>query len=162
MPSLIEASRPRAGGLVFRQPRAVCLWHWIDAFTIFVMLMSGLMIFNAHPQLYWGKYGANPDHPWLVISDEGQTGFVRVGHLQITTTGLFGLSSGNARAFPSWVTIPSSYNLADARLWHFFFAWFLIVPTSSFYVWGFVRRHFQRDLAPNSHELTPASIWQDI
>jgi Ni/Fe-hydrogenase b-type cytochrome subunit len=162
MPSPNEAGRPDADRLVFRQPRAVRLWHWINAFTIFVMLMSGLMIFNAHPQLYWGKFGANPDHPWLVISDDTQTGFVRVGQLQITTTGSFGLSNGNARAFPSWATIPSSYNLADARLWHFFFAWFLVLPTLGFYVWGFIRRHFQRDLAPDTQELKPASIWQDI
>ena len=29
------------------------------------MLMSGLMILNAHPRLYWGQYGANFDHAWL-------------------------------------------------------------------------------------------------
>ncbi|MEO8167457.1 MAG: TonB-dependent receptor, partial [bacterium] len=33
--------------------------------TLVIMLTSGLMIFNAHPMLYWGKYGANNDYSWL-------------------------------------------------------------------------------------------------
>jgi Ni,Fe-hydrogenase I cytochrome b subunit len=37
----------------------VRLWHWLNAVTVLVLLMSGLMIFNAHPRLYWGQYGAN-------------------------------------------------------------------------------------------------------
>ena len=47
------------GDLVYRQRRAVRLWHWLNALSVTVMLMSGLMIFNAHPELYWGKYGAD-------------------------------------------------------------------------------------------------------
>ena len=34
--------------------------------------MSGLMIFNAHPRLYWGQYGANPDPAWLEIGRDGR------------------------------------------------------------------------------------------
>ena len=36
------------------------------------MLMSGLMIFNAHPRLYWGHYGANYDYAWLEIGSRGE------------------------------------------------------------------------------------------
>ena len=43
------------------------LWHWLNALSVFVMLMSGLMILSAHPRLYWGRYGANADHAWLEI-----------------------------------------------------------------------------------------------
>jgi len=35
--------------------------HWVNALCVFLVLMSGLQIFNAHPRLYWGKYGANSD-----------------------------------------------------------------------------------------------------
>ena len=55
--------------LVKRHRLSTRLWHWLNALTVFVMIMSGLMIFNAHPRLYWGrKYGANADdHAWLEI-----------------------------------------------------------------------------------------------
>ncbi len=29
--------------------------------------MSGLQIFNAHPELYWGQYGADADHSFLAL-----------------------------------------------------------------------------------------------
>ena len=59
---------PLGGGDVVRRHRlSTRIWHWINALTLFVMLMSGLMIFNAHPRLYWGQYGANSDPAWLEI-----------------------------------------------------------------------------------------------
>ncbi len=47
--------------MVARHRLSTRIWHWINALTLLVMLMSGLMIFNAHPRLYWGHYGANND-----------------------------------------------------------------------------------------------------
>lgn len=52
---------PQGGQMVERHRLSTRLWHWTNAVTFVIMLMSGLMIFNAHPRLYWGKYGANPD-----------------------------------------------------------------------------------------------------
>ena len=55
------------------------IWHWVNVVAFVVMLMSGLMIFNAHPRLYWGQYGANPDPAWLEIGSEDGRGYLRVG-----------------------------------------------------------------------------------
>ena len=152
----------RGGDLVYRQRVAVRAWHWLNALAVFVMLMSGAMIFNAHPRLYWGKYGANNDVPWLVIGHTGTAGFLQLGQVTIPTTGVLGHTATSDRAFPPLVTIPSHYSLADARQWHFAFAWLLVVPGLLFWAWGLVSRHIQRDLAPTPHELRPAHIWQDI
>ncbi len=38
---------------IFRHRISTCLWHWINVVAFFMMVMSGLMIFNAHPRLYW-------------------------------------------------------------------------------------------------------------
>ena len=152
----------KGGDLVYRQRRPVRLWHWINALTVIVMLMSGLMIFNAHPSLYWGQYGADNDTPWLEIGADGSAGFLRIGGVTIPTTGVLGMSGGVQIAFPPLVTIPSSYDLAGARQWHFAFAWLLVVPGILFWIWGVASRHFQRDLAPTRAELHPASLWQDI
>jgi thiosulfate reductase cytochrome b subunit len=143
------------------------VWHWINAATLLVLLMSGLMIFNAHPRLYWGQYGANPDPAWLQIGVEGSEGYLRIGDLQIETTGILGRWSdaggvGRNRAFPSWATIPSSYNLALARRWHLTFAWVLALGILGYAVWSLINGHFRRDLLPERHELAPGRVWQDI
>src|SRR3546814_4609690 len=90
--------------------------------------MSGLMIFNAHPRLYWGQAGANHDYAWLEIGATRETGFLRVGSLRVETTGVLGRWTdrrGVERtwAFPGWATIPTRYSLADGRRWPLSFAW---------------------------------------
>lgn len=130
--------QPQGGDLVRRHALVTRVWHWINAVTIAVMLMSGLMILNAHPRLYWGQYGANPDPAWIT----------------------FGRAGGDA--FPGWITIPSHYSLADARLWHLSFAWVLVAGLALYLAWGVVRGHVWRDLRPTRAELTAAHLWHDI
>jgi thiosulfate reductase cytochrome b subunit len=121
--------------IVYRHRLPTRLWHWLNALTVFVMLMSGMMIFNAHPHLYWGQYGANFDHPWLTF---------------------------HTRPFPGWATIPSTYNLAAARRWHLAFAWLLVIGLVLFLVISLINGHAQRDLAPTAREVRPSHIWHDI
>ena len=162
MPTQPDLHSPHGGDLVYRQSRATRIWHWLNALAVFVMLMSGLMIFNAHPELYWGKYGADHERPWLEIGSDNDAGFLRIGPVQVPTTGVLGVSGGDQRAFPAIVTIPSGYDLAGARNWHFAFAWLLVVPGLLYWIWGFAARHVQRDLAPTREELKPSRIWRDI
>jgi thiosulfate reductase cytochrome b subunit len=161
------AAGPIGGDLVYRHRWPTRLWHWTNALTVFVMLMSGLMIFNAHPRLYWGKYGANADAPWLQIGGDATHGFVRIGSVEINTTGVLGRwtdHNGNVstRAFPGWATVPTDYNLAGARMWHFLFAWLLVVPGLLFWMLSILNGHFRRDLAPKKSELAPRHVWHDI
>ncbi len=153
--------------IVKRHRLSTRIWHWVNAVTLVVMLMSGLMIFNAHPRLYWGHYGANDDYAWLEIGTEQESGYLRVGETRIGTTGWLGRwTDGNGqpqnRAFPGWATIPSSYDLAGARRWHLAFAWFLSFGLLFFMIRAFWNRHAQRDLRPGLAELKPSHIWQDI
>ncbi|MFM5917114.1 MAG: cytochrome b/b6 domain-containing protein [Novosphingobium sp.] len=136
-------SEPRGGDLVRRHKLVTRLWHWTNLVAVTVMLMSGLMIFNAHPRLYWGQYGTNtpgrPDPAWLDLS-----------HVN------------GGVPFPGWITIPSHYSLADARLWHFAFAWILGLAIAGYLLWSLVSGHIKRDLAPRPAELTPSHLWHDI
>ena len=152
--------------LVYRHRVLTRLWHWVNAITLLVMLMSGLMIFNAHPRLYWGEYGANFDPAWLEIGAEGARGYLRIGGLELTTTGILGAwNDANGllqrRAFPGWATIPSHYSLADARLWHLAFAWLLGLALLVYLLWSVINRHLG-DLLPSRKELAPRHIWHDI
>ena len=133
----LEPTEPHAGDLVRRHRLSTRLWHWLNVVAFTVMLMSGLMIFNAHPRLYWGEYGANFDHAWLTIG--------RIG-----------------TAFPGWATIPSTYDLALARIWHLAFAWVLAFGLLGYLAWSLVNGHLRRDIHITRREWSPAHIWHDI
>jgi len=159
----VEAEPERvARPLVYRTKLPVRIWHWINALSIFIMLMSGMMIFNAHPRLYWGKFGANFDQPWLVIGNHGQAGFVRLGGVEVPTTGFLGYAMDTARAFPPLVTIPTGYNLSAARDWHFFFAWVLVLSVIAFLLYALISGHLRRDLGLKREERSLAHLWHDI
>ncbi|WP_373491673.1 cytochrome b/b6 domain-containing protein [Parasphingorhabdus sp.] len=143
------------------------LWHWINALCLLVLLMSGLTIFNAHPRLYWGEYGANDDYAWMAVGSSETFGYLRVGQARIETTGFLGNwqdSEGRTRtlAFPGWATIPSSYSLADGRRWHLFFAWTFSLGLALFMIRSLWNRHIQNDLQMRRKEWRPSNIWQSF
>jgi thiosulfate reductase cytochrome b subunit len=153
--------------LIYRHRLPTRLWHWANALSVIIMLMSGLMIFNAHPRLYWGQYGANRDHAWLTIRGNQYIGQLTVGSVVIPTTGVLGHWKDKqgriqTRAFPHWATIPSRYSLAGARRWHLTFAWLFVGGGVAFVISSLINRHFVRDLRPRRDELSPRHIWQDI
>ena len=166
-PPALEAEQPETSQLVRRHRLSTRIWHWVNALTVFVMLMSGLMIYHAHPRLYWGKYGANYDTPWLMIGSTPTSGYLQLGSHRLNTTGVVGRwtdSQGNqqTRAFPYWATIPSYYSLAGARRWHLAFAWVLALGLIGFLIVSGINRHAWRDLRPTREELKPPHIWHDI
>jgi len=146
------------------------LTHWLNVLCLSLLLMSGMQIFNAHPSLYWGQYGANADPSWLQISaTDGDTqpyGTFRIGGLTIPTTGVLGASKEDGdwtvRAFPAWATIPSYQDLAAGRRWHFFFAWLFVFNGLIYLLYGFFAGHFRRDLAPSGAEVSPRNLWHEI
>jgi thiosulfate reductase cytochrome b subunit len=167
-PGQAETIRDRvspAGGEVFYRHRLVVrLTHWITALCILFLLGSGLNIFNAQPHLYWGRYGADanpPDHAFLSIgafdTPQGPRGITEVGPWQFDTTGILGWSKVDgdyaARGWPSWITIPSFQDLADARHWHFLFAWILVINGLVYLGWSLYRRHLQHDIWPTVADL---------
>jgi thiosulfate reductase cytochrome b subunit len=155
------------GDLVRRHRVSTRIWHWLNAVTLIVMLMSGLMIFNAHPRLYWGEYGANFDHAWLEIGAVGDEGVLRVGAVTIPPTGVLGVwtdGEGTVRrtAFPHWATIPSSYDLASGRLWHLAFAWVLGLSLFAYLLWSLVNGHLRRDIHITRAEWRPSRLLRDV
>jgi thiosulfate reductase cytochrome b subunit len=158
--------------VIYRHTFLVRLTHWLNALAIFVMIGSGLNIFNAHPQLYWGQRGSEFDQPFLAIhavdSAHGARGVTTIGPLHLDTTGFLGVATANGqeirKAWPSWLTIPSYQDLASARHWHFFFAWILALNGLAYLVWALVSRHLQRDLVPTLGDLKaiPRSVWDHL
>ncbi len=149
-----RSTRPQT---IARHKLPVRIMHWINVVAMFVLLLSGLEIFNAHPALYWGQR-SNFDAPLLALdAQQGADGELRgvtsvLGH-EFTTTGVLGASGVNgeleARGFPSWLTIPGPQWLAMGRRWHFFFAWLFVLNGLAYAVYSLLGQHFRRDLAPS-------------
>jgi thiosulfate reductase cytochrome b subunit len=164
-PTPVPATVPHSGKeKVLRHTALVRLTHWINALCILFLVGSGLNIFNAHPHLYWGRYGADaepPDHAFFSLTaffgPAGTRGVTAIGPWHFDTTGILGWSKVNGvyqeRGWPDWLTIPSFQDLADARHWHFLFATILAVNGLIYLIWSLRRRHLQRDIWPTRADL---------
>lgn len=157
--------------VIYRHGLAVRITHWANVLVISLLLMSGLNIFNAHPRLYWGQYGADHDRPWFELTVEhasgGLQGEARLDGREVATTGLLGLSQDaqgrwNVQGFPDWATLPAHRDLAIARRWHFFLAWLFVLNGAAYYLFGLVTGHFRKDLAPTRGEIRPRNVWRSI
>jgi thiosulfate reductase cytochrome b subunit len=130
--AMMDPDQIKGGELVKRHRISTRVWHWINAVAIIVMLMSGMMISNAHPHLYWGHYGANLDASWF-----------------------------DPPRFPGWLTIPSTYNLALARHWHLFFAWVFAFGFLIYLIVSLINRHL-RDLHVEAREIAPKHLIEEV
>jgi thiosulfate reductase cytochrome b subunit len=161
MTAVLTADPPVTVRWYRRHSGLVRVTHWINVVCFALLLMSGLQIFNAHPALYVGDR-SDFDHPAISILTRQSGGDIVgetfiLGH-SFDTTGVLGASREDGqispRAFPSWITVPSSLDLAAGRRWHFFFAWLLVLNGLVYLAWGFASRHLGRDLVPSRVELS--------
>jgi thiosulfate reductase cytochrome b subunit len=120
------------GTTILRHALATRLWHWVNAVSVFILLGSGLGISNAHPRLYWGRYGANFDHAWAQLP-----------------------------RFPAWITIPANYNLAISRRWQLFFALVFAFGLLAFMVASLLNRHFAR-LKLSAKDVSARHLAEDV
>ena len=124
MPQPAPAHDERTPTVSIRRHSSITrITHWINALCLALLFMSGLQIFNAHPALYWGDISTF-DNPLAAIGE-----------------------------FSGWATIPSYQDLAGGRLWHFFFAWLLVINGTIYVLSAILSRHISRDLIPTRAEL---------
>lgn len=165
-----KPAKPK-GPLIYRQSIFTRVTHWVWAICLFFLLLSGLNIFDGHPTLYIGQQSGftnlqtgdqHLDNAWLDIgavnTDNGARGQTTIlGHSFDTTAIGLGVSGDPAspdfRAFPGAVTIPSYYDLATARVIHFFFAWILVATLLVWLVASIFNRHIA-GIPPTPRDLT--------
>src|SRR5438067_1482 len=163
LPTAAAVAAPSERPLFYRHRLPVRVMHWINVLSFFLMLMSGLGIFNAHPHLYWGK-ASDFDAPLLSMSARPGAGgephgVTQIGTHVFDTDGVLGASRvageprQSERAFPSWATIPGRQSLATARHWHLFFAWVFVLNGLAYVTFTVASGHLRRDLVPRKAEL---------
>jgi thiosulfate reductase cytochrome b subunit len=141
---------------LYRHRLPVRLGHWLNAVCLFILIMSGLQIFNAHPALYRGDRSDRNRAFFSIRGERADSGELRgvtklAGH-EFDTTGVLGISGGERRAFPSWATLPGSRWLAMGRQWHLLFAWIFVINGLIFWTYSIVSRHLTKDLLPTGRD----------
>jgi len=143
------------GRLIYRQNGITRLTHWVWAVAMFFLLLSGLQIFNARPNLYVGQQsGFAFENSILDIyatnSPSGPAGQTKLFGQIFDTTGVLGMSGSADQptftAFPGWATIPSYRDLATGRVVHFFFAWILVGTLAIWLINALFTGHLWRDI----------------
>ena len=141
--------------LIYRQNGITRLTHWVWAVTMFFMLVSGLQIFDARPNLYIGlQSGFGFENSILDITavntPTGAQGQTKLFGQVFNTTGWLGMSGDPDNpdfvAFPAWSTIPSYRDLATGRVVHFFFAWILVGTLAIWLINSLTTGHLWRDI----------------
>jgi thiosulfate reductase cytochrome b subunit len=145
------------GPLVYRQRLITRITHWTWAVSLFFLMLTGLQIFNAFPSLHVGQEsGFDYDNSIFAIGarQTGDTlqGVTTILGAEFDTTGVLGVSDGEARAFPAALTIPSKTSLATGRVIHFFFAW-VLVGTLALWLFASAMNGHLRQLIPSLADL---------
>jgi thiosulfate reductase cytochrome b subunit len=150
---------PRAPSrqVVYRHTLPIRIMHWINVIALSLMFFSGLQIFNAHPNLYWGNRSDKGKEILSLAAHQDSAGNLvgttRIGRHEFTTTGVLGVSKDgdgapSVRGFPSWITVPGPAWLAMGRRWHLFFAWVFVLNGLCYVGYSLAKRHLQHDLWP--------------
>jgi len=129
--------------------------HWLAAFSIIAMMISGYAMLMTNPNLYWGEVG-NPLVPAfleLPVSRNHQHG----GWSE--PTAFFDSES-------SAVSANRGYEILNFNSWgrslHFLAAWILLFTGCVYLLLGLVTGHFRRRLWPRSGELTTKALVNDL
>lgn len=158
-----KRAKKEGGRTIFRHAWPVRVMHWINFACMFLLLLSGFQIFNAHPALYWGET-SRFEEPLMSMEfrrsgDEGRGVTTVFGH-EFDTTGFLGASRDGdgleRRGFPAWLTIPGNRWLAMGRRWHFFFAWLFVINGLAYAAYSVASRHISQDLWPTKRD------WRNI
>jgi len=141
----------------YRHSLPVRIGHWINAISLFILIMSGLQVFNAHPALYWGNRSDRNEAILSISPVQMENGEIKgittvLGH-SFDTTGILGYSDQTARAFPAWATIPGPRWLAMGRQWHLFFAWIFVLTGLLYLIYVVLSRRLTGTLLPTGWEL---------
>ncbi len=147
----------------YRHSLVIRLTHWLNVLCLAILLMSGLQIFNARPDLYWGQK-SDFQNPVLSMRSNGSAdqpptkGVTTIFGHDFDTTGVLGLAPNPdgelvERGFPSVATLPGYQDLATGRRWHFFFAWLFVFNGLLYLAYGLAGGHLGRDILPTRGDL---------
>jgi thiosulfate reductase cytochrome b subunit len=155
--------------LELRHPWPVRLWHWVTASAIGVLLLTGLLLFDIHPRLYWGDDGHEGMPAFFSISAPDldrpvlQTD-LQVGNHHFDMTGRLGLAIDTGFGDKDFLVFPppDDWDFGATRGWHFLCAWILVLGAFAYGLYLLASGRLRRMLWPARTELTFASVGREL
>jgi thiosulfate reductase cytochrome b subunit len=135
--------------------RWVRISHWVIAFSIITLGMSGVFILAVHPRLYWGEVGNDLVPAILEIpisANHRPEGFERTVDFAAVSDTAFS-ANRNYEIFNQngW-----------ARSLHFLAAWFFLIAGMIYVLAGFASGHARSELLPKGGDFSLAKLGQDL
>jgi thiosulfate reductase cytochrome b subunit len=157
----------------YRHPLPVRLWHWANAAVLVVLLMTGLLIFDIHPHLYWGEEGHTGVPAFVSLSGTHLDRKVPQTDLQIGSrhwdvTGILGsvIDDGFGGKYLLAAAAPADWQFGATRGWHFAFAWILGLSLPLYGLYLLASGRLNKMLLPTRGDLRLRSIasefWQHL
>jgi thiosulfate reductase cytochrome b subunit len=155
--------------IVYRHPWPVRIWHWVNAAAVVVLLLTGLLLFDIHPHLYWGDDGHAGVPAFLSLSATDLDRAVPQTELQIGSrrwdvTGVLGsvIDDGFGGKYLLVVAAPEDWEFGATRGWHFAFAWILALSFLLYGLYILVSGRLAKMLLPMRSDLALRSIAHEV
>jgi thiosulfate reductase cytochrome b subunit len=159
--------------VVYRHSLWVRVFHWVNALSFVLLLMSGLQIFNAYPRLHWGHTGYEGMPAIFEIGGipdlNQQVSWIQIGPHRFNTSGVFGVAKYSTffgvfnMAFPAWMILPSGVgDLGTGMGWHFMMLWVLLINLGVYLGYAAISGRFWGDLLPDRDQLSARAIARDL
>lgn len=153
----------------YRHPWVVRLWHWANAGAVVVLLMTGLLLFDIHPRLYWGDDGHAGMPAFLAVDAMDVTSATPRFSLQLgghhwDVTGIIGtiVDEGDSGKYVLIANPPDDWQFGATRGWHFMFAWLLGLSLPAYALYLLVSGRLRDRLLPTRVELSARSIGHEL
>lgn len=153
----------------YRHPWPVRVWHWANTAVVVILLMTGLLIFDIHPHLYWGEDGQEGVGAFLSLSGthlERQVPETQlsIGRYHWDVTGFLGsvIDDGFGGKYLLAVSAPADWEFGATRGWHFAFAWLLGLSLPAYLVYLLCSGRLRGVLLPTREELKPRGILKEF
>lgn len=155
---------PAARQTMYRHPWPVRLWHWWNALAVTCLLITGLLVFNIHPRLYWGEDGHNGMAAVASLSatslDKKAPRFeLQLGSFHWDVSHLMGaIDDEGSDVYVMFAAPPTDFQFGATRTWHFAWAWTLVLSWLVYALYLVVGKRFASVLRPTRGDLA----WRNV
>lgn len=153
----------------YRHPWPVRIWHWANAAAVIILLLTGLLVFDIHPRLYWGDDGHEGMPAFVSLSASDLNRAVPQTDLQIGSrhwdvTGVLGsvIDDGFGGKYLLAVAAPEDWDFGATRGWHFAFAWIFAFSLLFYGLYLLASGRLAKVLLPVRSDLTLQSVAHEI
>ena len=135
--------------------------HWINVVALAILLMSGLQIFNAYPELYWGKSSYSGGPPLLRLHAEQAPDGSRLASRKSRAEnfihrGAWVFERPLRRAYRPWVPprgspfpVLNGWRLGGAGI---FLGLIFVINGPAYVGYSILSHHLSRDLEPTRRD----------